>query len=90
MRKTRDAMIRARATVAIKRDAEKIFDQLGLTPSQAISLFYRQVSLRRGLPFHVEVPANAPGMGRGNKSRSTKARTPKTRNKKKRRQTRKR
>lgn len=60
-------MIRARTTVAIKQDAEKVFDQLGLTPTQAISLFYRQVSLRRGLPFVVEVPIairRAPARGR--------------------------
>lgn len=33
-----------------------MFDQLGLTASQAISLFYRQVDLQQGIPFPVEIP----------------------------------
>jgi DNA-damage-inducible protein J len=28
----------------------------GLTPSEANKLFYRQVCLRRGLPFAVQIP----------------------------------
>ena len=50
------AMIRARTTPGLKKDAEKVLGDLGLTPSQAINLFYRQVCLRRGLPFAVEIP----------------------------------
>jgi DNA-damage-inducible protein J len=53
---TRDAMIRARTTSRIKSAAERIFEKLGLTPSEAINLFYTQVSLRKGLPFSVEIP----------------------------------
>ena len=29
---------------------------LGLSPTEAITLFYKQVTLRRGLPFSVEIP----------------------------------
>ena len=29
---------------------------LGLTVAQAISLFYKQVELQRGLPFNVKIP----------------------------------
>lgn len=32
------------------------FRQLGLTSSQAITLFYRQVEMQRGLPFSVHIP----------------------------------
>ena len=52
----KDAMIRARTTPRLKKEAEKVLNQLGLTPSEAINLFYRQVCLRRGLPFAVEIP----------------------------------
>ena len=52
----KDAMIRARTTPRLKKHAEKVLDHLGLTPSEAINLFYRQVCLRRGLPFAVEIP----------------------------------
>lgn len=50
------AMVRARMRPRIKERAEKIFDRLGLTATQAITLFYRQVKMRRGLPFNVAVP----------------------------------
>ncbi len=52
----KDAMIRARTTPRLKKEAEKVLDHLGLTPSGAINLFYRQVCLRHGLPFAVEIP----------------------------------
>ncbi len=53
---TKDAMIRARTTPRLKKDAEKILDTLGLSPSEAINLFYKQVCLRHGLPFAVQIP----------------------------------
>ena len=49
-------MIRARMEPELKRGAEAIFDVLGLSPTEAITLFYKQVTLRRGLPFSVEIP----------------------------------
>ncbi|MHC8509386.1 MAG: type II toxin-antitoxin system RelB/DinJ family antitoxin [Rhodospirillales bacterium] len=48
--------IRARVEPALKRDAEAVFHTLGLSPTQAITLFYRQVTLHEGLPFAVRVP----------------------------------
>jgi DNA-damage-inducible protein J len=50
------AVISARIDPALKRNAERIFGELGLTTSQAITLFYRQVDLQRGLPFSVKIP----------------------------------
>ena len=40
----------------LKADAEGIFASLGITSTEAIRMFYRQVILRRGLPFAVELP----------------------------------
>lgn len=48
--------VRARVEPDLKGKAEQIFQQLGLTTTQAITLFYRQVELRRGLPFDVILP----------------------------------
>jgi DNA-damage-inducible protein J len=50
------AVISARIDPALKRGAEQVFDELGLNATQAITLFYRQVELERGLPFAVRVP----------------------------------
>lgn len=35
----------------LKRNAEMVFQQLGLSANQAINLFYQQVQLRQNLPF---------------------------------------
>lgn len=48
--------IRARVEPGLKREAESVLKALGLSPTEAIRLFYRQVTLRRGLPFAVEIP----------------------------------
>ncbi len=48
--------ISARIDPTTKQRAEAIFTKLGLTASQAIMLFYKQVELHRGLPFPVELP----------------------------------
>lgn len=50
------AMIRARTEEHLKSEVEDIFQKLGLTSTEAINIFYRQVKLRRGLPFSVEIP----------------------------------
>ena len=49
-------MIRARVEPDLKQQVEDIFAELGLTTTEAISLFYHQVKLRNGLPFEVRLP----------------------------------
>ena len=48
--------IRARIEPDLKDKAEHIFHRLGLTTTQAITLFYKQVELRKGLPFDIAIP----------------------------------
>lgn len=48
--------IRARIEPDLKDKAEHIFRKLGLTTTQALTLFYKQVELRNGLPFDVAIP----------------------------------
>jgi len=48
--------VRARIEPDLKGKAEYIFQQLGLTTTQAITLFYKQVELKQGLPFDVAIP----------------------------------
>jgi DNA-damage-inducible protein J len=40
----------------LKAQAEAVFSALGVRPSEALNLFYRQVALRQGLPFDVKIP----------------------------------
>ena len=49
-------MIRARIDPDLKVRAEAILGNLGLTASDAIRLFYTQITLNDGLPFPVKVP----------------------------------
>ena len=50
----------ARIDSKLKEDAEKILEQVGLTPSAAISMFYKQITMRKGLPFEVRVAYEPP------------------------------
>jgi len=50
------AVIRARVEPYLKEDAEGIFRRLGISTTQAIAIFYKQVVLRKGLPFDVAIP----------------------------------
>jgi len=53
---TKSSVITARIDPELKQDTEQILRELGLTPSQAITLFYRQVTLHEGSPFAVNLP----------------------------------
>ena len=53
---SKTSTIRARIEPDLKGRAEQIFQQLGLTTTQAITLFYKQVELKNGLPFDVAIP----------------------------------
>jgi DNA-damage-inducible protein J len=48
--------IRARVEPELKQEAEAVLKALGLNASEAITIFYRQVALRRALPFEVKLP----------------------------------
>ena len=52
------AAVTIRIDPKLKKEAQNIFDELGITTTQAISMFLKQVSLRKGMPFLVEVPNN--------------------------------
>ena len=53
---SKTATIRARIQPELKDKAEYVFHRLGLSTTQAITLFYKQVELRGGLPFEVAIP----------------------------------
>ena len=48
--------IRARVEPGLKQQAEGVLRELGLSATEAITLFYTQVAMRRGLPFDVKIP----------------------------------
>lgn len=53
---SKTAHISTRINATDKKKADAVFKKLGITASQAIAMFYKQVSLRKGIPFPVELP----------------------------------
>jgi len=50
------SVVHARIEPQTKQKAEGVLRKLGLTPTEAIRIFYKQISLRGGLPFPIEIP----------------------------------
>jgi len=48
--------IRARVEESLKVNTELLFSRLGLTMTDAITLFLTQCQLQQGLPFEVKIP----------------------------------
>jgi len=51
-----NSTIHARINSELKKSAENILDQLGMSSAEAIRLFYKQIELRKGLPFDIVLP----------------------------------
>ena len=50
------AMTHVRLTPEVKKDAEAILKELGISVSTATEMFYRQIIANKGLPFDPRVP----------------------------------
>jgi DNA-damage-inducible protein J len=53
---TKTATARALLDPEVKKQAEEILRELGLSVSKSFELFYRQVIAQRGLPFELQIP----------------------------------
>ena len=52
--------VAARVEPEIKEKAEEILARLGISASNGINIFYRQIILWNGLPFRPSIPKAAP------------------------------
>ncbi len=52
----KSANLYARIEPEVKEQAEAILNALGIPASVAITMFYKQIILRKGLPFEVKLP----------------------------------
>lgn len=48
--------VRIRLEPALKAEGEDILSTLGLSTTEAVTLFFRQIVMRRGLPFEARIP----------------------------------
>lgn len=53
----RSANVNVRVEPDVKKQAEDILDKLGVSTSAFINMAYRQVIMKRGIPFSVELPS---------------------------------
>ena len=54
------ANLYARIEPDVKEQAEAILNALGIPASNAITMFYKQIILRRGIPFEMKLPTVKP------------------------------
>lgn len=54
------ANLYARIEPNLKEQAEGILSTLGISASNAITIFYKQIVLQKGLPFEVKLPVSQP------------------------------
>jgi DNA-damage-inducible protein J len=52
----KDVVVRARVSSELKDDVDSVLSHLGLTMSEAISIYLAQVRLIQGIPFDVKIP----------------------------------
>ncbi|MEI8283675.1 MAG: type II toxin-antitoxin system RelB/DinJ family antitoxin [bacterium] len=49
-------VVHARIDQATKTATEKVLPTLGMTPTEAIRLFYRQIAIRKTFPLELHIP----------------------------------
>lgn len=53
------AYVQARIDPQIKEEARNILDELGISMSEAIVVYLKQIILQRGIPFELKLPNKA-------------------------------
>ena len=53
------AYIQARIDPRIKEEARSVLDELGISMSEAIVVYLKQIILQRGIPFELKLPNKA-------------------------------
>jgi DNA-damage-inducible protein J len=52
----RTATLNTRIEPEIKKEAQAIFYKLGLSTSEAVTIFLKRVVMEKGIPFEVRIP----------------------------------
>lgn len=50
------AMLHVRVEPGLKTEVESILHEIGLSASEAITLFFKRVKMEKGIPFEVKIP----------------------------------
>jgi DNA-damage-inducible protein J len=57
-KENKSARISTRIDPSLKDETEKILDNLGITPTEAINMYYKQILLNGGIPFEIKLPVD--------------------------------
>ncbi len=52
----KEATVRSRLSPDLKEQAERVLTSIGMTSSEAIRLFYKQIALRKEFPLELKMP----------------------------------
>jgi len=55
MSKNKNATLQIRVRSDLKQSVESILKELGLTPSQAVTLFFNQIVIKKEIPFKISL-----------------------------------
>lgn len=50
------AIINARVKPQLKNEVENILSRLGITTTQAITMYFEQIKMNNGIPFSLKIP----------------------------------
>ena len=53
---SKTATVTVRLDPKVKREALKALEKLGITTSQAVTMYFNQISAEKGLPFRPHIP----------------------------------
>ena len=56
---SKTAVVTTRIEPELKTEVEAVLNELGLTISQAILLYFKQIALQQGIPFSLQLPPTA-------------------------------
>lgn len=53
---TKTSTVFARVQPEVKQEAEEVLGKLGISMSNAIDMFLRQIAIQKGIPFEMKLP----------------------------------
>ncbi len=53
---SKTATLTVRLDPEVKKQAQKVLNKLGITTSQAVTMYFKQISMENGLPFRAHIP----------------------------------
>jgi DNA-damage-inducible protein J len=53
---SKSAIVQARVEPALKEEVERVLREIGLSTTEAITLFFNRIRLEQGIPFELKIP----------------------------------